>query len=234
MTARTSYMLASVGKSVLWVWAVTIPIFWLMPALGTGISGWSLTGYAMLGGLLFGVGAAINGGCAFSTMARLVDGEGKMLATVSGFAVGVFCFVTLVGRQWLPSPSPTAALIGELLGWAKVPAFAFLSWAGYESARLWRTRQIGMRLTDLVLAPRYRLSTAALLIGFSGALLFLTFGAFGYTATFGLVIEGAFGTQGWPPTVRWVLPSRCSPECSPRPCNGAASASIGDHGAFGS
>ena len=55
MSARTGYMLASVGKSVLWVWAVTIPIFWLMPALGTGISGWSLTGYAMLGGLLFGV-----------------------------------------------------------------------------------------------------------------------------------------------------------------------------------
>src|SRR5262249_35075037 len=80
MSARTGYMLVSVGKSVLWVWSVTIPIFWLMPALGMGISGWSLTGYAMLGGLLFGLGAALNGGCAFSTMARLVDGDGKMLA----------------------------------------------------------------------------------------------------------------------------------------------------------
>ena len=40
MSARTGYMLVSIGKSVLWVWAVTIPIFWLMPALGTGISGW--------------------------------------------------------------------------------------------------------------------------------------------------------------------------------------------------
>jgi uncharacterized membrane protein YedE/YeeE len=205
MSARTGYMLASVGRSVLWVWAVTIPIFWLMPALGTGVSAWSLTGYAMLGGLLFGLGAAINGSCAFSTMARLVDGEGKMLATVSGFAVGVFCFDTLVGRQWLPRPSPTAAQIGELLEWAMVPAFAFLSWAVYEGARLWRTRQIGARFTDLVLAPRYRLSTAALLLGFSGALLYLTSGAFGYSSTFGLVIEGAFGTQGWPPTLRWVV-----------------------------
>ena len=205
MSARTGYMLASVGKSVLWVWAVTIPILWLMPALGTGVSGWSLTGYAMLGGLMFGLGAAVNGGCAFSTMARLVDGDGKMLATVSGFAVGVFCFVTLVGRQWLLRPSPTPALIAELIEWAMVPAFAFLAWAVYESARLWLTRETGVRFTDLVLAPRYRLSTAALLIGFSGALLFLTFGAFGSSATFGLVIEGAFGTRGWPPTTRWVV-----------------------------
>ena len=157
MSARTGYMLVSVGKSVLWVWAVTIPIFWLMPALGTGISGWSLTGYAMLGGLLFGVGAALNGGCAFSTMARLVDGDGKMLATVCGFAVGVFCFVALVGRQWLSPPSPAPALIGELLGWTMVSAFAFLAWAVYESARLWLTRETGEHFTDFVLAPRYRL-----------------------------------------------------------------------------
>jgi uncharacterized membrane protein YedE/YeeE len=205
MSARTGYMLASVGKSVLWVWAVTMPIFLLMPALGTGVGGWSLTVLAMVGGFAFGVGAALNGGCAFSTMARLVDGEGKMLATVGGFAVGVFCFVMLVEWQWLPRPAPAPALIGELVGWAIVPAFAFLGWAVYESVRLWRTRETGARFTDLVLAPRYRLSTAALLIGFSGALLFLAFGAFGSTATFGLIIEGTLGTRGWPPAVRWIL-----------------------------
>jgi hypothetical protein len=62
-----------------------------------------------------------------------------------------------------------------------------------------------MHLGKLLLAPRYRLSTAALLIGLPGALLFLIYGPFGYTATFELVIEGAFGTRAWPPTVRWVL-----------------------------
>jgi uncharacterized membrane protein YedE/YeeE len=210
MSARTGYMLASVGKSVLWVWAVSIPFFWLMPAAGTGVSGWSLTGFAMLGGFAFGLGAAINGGCAYSTMARLVDGEGKMLATVGGFAVGVFCFVTLVGWQWLPRPSPTPALVGALLAWAMVPAivflaFAALAWAIYESARLWRSRETGARFIDLVLAPRYRLSTAALLIGLPGAVLFLIYGAFGYTATFELIIEGSLGTRDWPPTVRWAL-----------------------------
>jgi len=42
-------------------------------------------------------------------------------------------------------------------------------------------------------------------IGLPGALLFLIYGAFGYTATFELVIEGTFGTRPWPPTVRWIL-----------------------------
>jgi hypothetical protein len=62
-----------------------------------------------------------------------------------------------------------------------------------------------MRLVDLLLASRYRLSTAALLIGLPGALLFLLYGAFGYTATFELVIEGSLGTRPWPSTARWVL-----------------------------
>src|SRR6266851_359440 len=102
MSSRRGYMLASIGKSVLWVWAVTIPIFWLMPASGTGLNGWSLTGVAVLGGFVFGLGAAINRGCAFSTMARFADGDGKMLAAIIGFALGVLGFATLARWQWLP------------------------------------------------------------------------------------------------------------------------------------
>src|SRR5260370_2248948 len=94
MSARTGYMLASVGKSVLWVWAVTIPFFWLMPAAGTGVSGWSLTGFAMLGGFAFGLGAAVHGGLPRSTLARLVHRARQMLATSRRLAVGPFCFVT--------------------------------------------------------------------------------------------------------------------------------------------
>jgi uncharacterized protein len=208
MSSRGGYMFASIGKSMLWVLAVMIPLFWLMPAAGTGLSGWSLSGFAVLGGFLFGLGAAINGGCAYSTMARFVDGDGKMLATIAGFALGVLGFIALARWQWLPRPSPAPPLVGSLLGWAKVPAFlalAFLGWATYEGVRLWRTRDTGTRFADLVLAPRYRLSTAALLIGLSGALLFAGFGSFAYTATFELFIEGALGTRDWPPTVRWVV-----------------------------
>ena len=205
MSSRTCYMLASVGKSVLWVWAAAIPVFWLLPAAATSLSGWSLTMVAILGGFLFGLGAGINGACAYSTMARLVDGDGRMLATIVGFAIGAFCFATLVGWRWLAQPAPAPALIGALLPWAVVLAFFFLAWALYEGARLWRTREKTLRLAELALAPRYRLSTAALLIGLPGTMLLLLYGPFGYTTTFELVIEGSLGTRAWPPTVRWLL-----------------------------
>jgi uncharacterized protein len=205
MSSRRAYMLASVGKSVLWVWAISFPFFWLVPSAGSGINGWSLTGMALAGAFLFGLGAAINGGCAYSTMARFVDGDGRMLAAILGFAVGVFAFVLLVDAGSLPRPTQAPALVSTLLPWSAVIATLVVLWGLYEAIRIWRSRDTGQRLVDLLLAPRYRLSTAAFLIGVPGALLFVFYGAFGYTATFDLLIEGALGARGWPPTVRWIL-----------------------------
>src|SRR5262245_56659694 len=164
MSSRRAYMFASVGRSVLWVWAVSLPFFWLVPAAGTGISGWSLTVAAIAGGFVFGLGAAINGGCAYSTMARFVDGDGRMLAAILGFAGGVFGFMVLVGWNWLARPVPAPALVGHLLPWSSALTIAILIWALYEAVRLWRSRDAKTSLIKLLLAPRYRLSTAALLI----------------------------------------------------------------------
>ena len=211
MSSRGGSIFLSIGKSMLWVWAIAIPIFAFMPAASIGLPGWSLTDTAVLGGFLFGMGAAMNGGCAYSTMARLVDGDGKMLATIIGFVVGVFCFATFAGWGWLTRPAPTPALIGSLLvgKWARVwvgaLACAFTVWSLYELSRLWRTRPAEGRLIELILAPRYRLSTAAALVGLSGALLLLIYGPISYTATFELIIQGALGTQSWPTAMRNVL-----------------------------
>src|SRR5689334_16422318 len=95
--SKTGYMLASIVKSAVWVFAITIPVFLLAPQTALGISGWQLTFTAVFGGLLFGIGAGINGACAYATMARMVDGEVGMLITVIGFALGILIFVGLVG-----------------------------------------------------------------------------------------------------------------------------------------
>jgi hypothetical protein len=125
MSARSDSIFLSIGKSMLGVWALVIPVLAFMPAAGIGLSGWSLIGTAVLGGFLFGMGAAMNGGCAYSTMARFVDGDGKILATIIGFAVGVFCFATLAKWRWLAQPASAPALLGSLFAgsWARV-------WAG--------------------------------------------------------------------------------------------------------
>src|SRR5215211_845724 len=156
-------MFAGVGRSWLWIWAVTIPFLWLMPTATTGVNGWALTSLALLGGLAFGLGAALNGACAYSTMARLADGEGAMLVAIAGFAAGTAIFATLIEGQWLSRPSPAPALLGAVTSWSLVLAIGFGLWAIYEAVRLWRTREPGTSLRELALARRYRISTAAML-----------------------------------------------------------------------
>src|SRR5260370_33713156 len=73
MSSGTGHVLLGIGKSVLWVSVITIPVFLLMPSARAALGGWPLTGAAMLGGLVLGVGAAVNCACAFSTLARLAD-----------------------------------------------------------------------------------------------------------------------------------------------------------------
>jgi len=205
LSSRTGYMLASIGKSALWVIALTLPAFWIMPATAAGISGWPLTASAAAGGFLFGLGAAINGGCAYSTMARLVDGEAAMAMAVIGFALGIMGFVALVDLHWLARPRPAPSLVGSVLGSALLLALPLLAWGVYETVRLCRTRERGLTLRARIMAPQYRFSTAALLIAGAGAAIFLLIGSPGYTITVQGLVEGAIHTRAWPPASRTIL-----------------------------
>ena len=55
-------------------------------------------GWALLGGLMFGLGAGLNGGCSLSTVQRLADGDMAMLLTLMGFAGGVAFLSLFVGK----------------------------------------------------------------------------------------------------------------------------------------
>ena len=201
----TGFMAASIVKSMLWVILVTLPFFWLTLPSGPYLGGWALTGTAVAGGFLFGIGAAINGACAYSTMTRLADGEGRMAATIAGFALGVLAFVGLIGLGTIERPTPSPTQFGAVANWAGVIFVGLGVLAVYELVRLWRRRDRSAALHRRVLAPKYRLSTAALLIGFSGAAIYLLFGSAGYTSTFEVIVEGALGTKAWPATGRWLL-----------------------------
>ena len=202
--SRTAFMAASIGKTILWIVLVTLPFFWLVEPAGPYFGGWQLTPWAVAGGFLFGAGAAINGACAYSTMTRLMDGEGRMAATVVGFAIGVVLFSVLVGAGHLAPPRPAPTDIGQLTAWAWVIVPALGLFAGYEAVRLWRSRPPGTPFRQLILARQYRLSTAALLIGIAGATIFRLFGSAGYTSTFELAIRQFLGISGVS-NRRWLL-----------------------------
>jgi len=205
MHARTWYLFASIGKTVLWTVAVTFPIFLLIPDTVEYLRGWPLTLSALAGGFIFGLGAGINGACAYSTMTRMVDGEGRMLAAVAGCALGITAFIRLAGQNWLARPAPASTGVGLFLSIGVIAALVPIAWAIYEAIRLWRTRRRDLRFHEHVLAPQYRLSATALIAGVAGASIFLFSGSPGYSTTFQFVIEGALGTKPWPATGRWLL-----------------------------
>src|ERR671919_718090 len=88
LSTGRAYMLLSFGKSAIWVLIVTTPVLWLVPSPHPLAQGWSVSVYAFSGGFLFGIGAAVNRGCAFSTLGRLGNGEVGAMLTLGGFACG--------------------------------------------------------------------------------------------------------------------------------------------------
>jgi uncharacterized membrane protein YedE/YeeE len=147
-------------------------------------------GAAALGGMLFGVGAAINGGCSLSTLTRLADGETGMLATLAGFALGVAAWAWPLSLSALAlQPVPTVWERIDLV--AGGVALAVLSglglWAGLRARHRiqagWRDRgrsmlaAIGSRLS----APRYPLAMAAALFGLAAGMLYATQGPWSHS-----------------------------------------------------
>ena len=80
------HMLAYLRCSV-WVVAVAVPLVWLDPDahLAPNLAP-SLA--ALFGGLLFGIGATVNGGCAYGTINGLGAGDLSFSTTLLGMVAG--------------------------------------------------------------------------------------------------------------------------------------------------
>lgn len=205
MSIGRAYYFVSFGKSVLWVLAVAVPLFWIDPATVLRLNGWELSAKSLVGGLLFGIGAALNGGCSFSTLARLADGQLRMLATLAGFAVGVLLDLEIIRAGYLSNPSPGPSLIRHVVPYSGAVLTLLWLWAIYETRRLWKTRPRGFRFTDLVLGRQYRLSTAAMLMGLASGPLYLIHGSWSYTGALRQGVEGLVIDGEAPTTVRLVV-----------------------------
>jgi uncharacterized protein len=205
--SRRAFMLASIGKSMLWISAITIPFFLLSRTSPAPAGAWQLSTMTTLGGFVFGFGAAMNGACVYSTMARLADGEVAMAVTVIGFGFGILGFVVLLDAAWLSRPSPSLPGLKSLVGGlsATILVTFVLTFVVYEAARLWLTRPTDRSVHELVFASQYRLSTAAMLIGLAAGLIYLIQGPSGYASTVQQGIEALLDRQESPATPRWVL-----------------------------
>lgn len=196
-------MLWSLLQAVLWMAALTgtlVLVFGLVPK--SALERMPIV-WAWAGGLLFGVGAAVNGGCSLSTLHRLADGNLGMLATLAGFVLGVVSWIVVMeaGGMAVLTPAPSV--------WLRWPDFApwllaaLLFWVGYRLFSFWHlSRSLeDRRVHALVLAPMYHLSVAAAVLGISGGLLYATQGAWSYTNF--LRAEVTHGISGAMPPRAW-------------------------------
>ena len=199
------HILISIAKSILWVLAITIPVTWLMPQARGYQTEWSLSALALVGGGIYGTGAAINSGCAFSTLNQLADGKLRMLGSLLGFCLGAVMVLAFArsGRLPLPSPILLDSVSQFLLSFAFAAGLAL--WCVYEVRRLWITRPRGVKFTNLLLFERYRLSTAAALMGMSNAMLYLIYGSWSYSGTLQQGIESLLSIGDWPRPILWIL-----------------------------
>lgn len=164
----------------LWVLVLTLPIAWAIDGTQFASIAWP-TFASMAGGLMFGAGAAINGGCSFGTIIRLGSGDLSFLGTLSGLAIGVLFQTRLPSLQAStstigPSPleAPTAISVIILTG-----AMA-LCIGGWLARRL-----RGERWRD------WSPEQAALVMGAAGGVLYALHGSWAYT----IAIERALSTM---------------------------------------
>lgn len=180
---RSAYMLWSLLRAMLWMAALTGTLTLMFDTPTAPLLTQAALGWALLGGLLFGLGAGLNGGCSLSTVQRLVDGDTAMLVTLIGFGVGVALLSLSIGN------GSGMTLTAHASPWKRWPQFApwalagLLVWVAYELQSLWRLAQSqdGPRWHRHLWAPSYHLSVAAAVLGLAGGLLYALQGAWSYS-----------------------------------------------------
>lgn len=188
LSTSRSLMLQSFVKAGVWALGIAVPLAWLalVPSHAPHVYAVSLS--ALAGGVVFGMGAAINDGCAFSTLTRLVSGELKLLSTLLGFVAG-FGLHGMLLPQWRSPPAAPLLTLYQFKDAYLLLLLPVWLWMAYELWRLWATRPTGLGWRRRLLASQYRLSTAAFLFGVSNALLISIWGGWAYTGTLKQLVE---------------------------------------------
>lgn len=141
---------------------------------------WPATGsilVAVVGGSLFGLGALVNGACAFGSAGRLAGGDVSFLLLIPGFVLGALAALQLgvaVSLRHLP--------MSHVRGWAFVMLVAALVlFAVWRISTAWRAAPTLGRVLGKLSAPRWPPGLAMAIIAFSNVGLMLIVVAWPYT-----------------------------------------------------
>ncbi len=170
LTTGQAHILWSFLKATLWTLALLSVAG--VAGYGADLSARPLAPLAIAGGIAFGMGAALNGACSFSTLARLAEGHGVMLLTLVGWALG------LVALRSVAPGLPGAVEPTSLPAWIVLPGLLWVLWEGGRLVRLVRRRGRGI-LTDGV----WPLSLGVFLVALANTGLLLIDRPWSFTST---------------------------------------------------
>ena len=175
-------VLASFIKIILWAFGSTIILEWVFGISPIETSNYSLNLQPLLGGLILGIGAVLNGGCALHTLIRLGRGDLGMLISLAGISASVFVLKSI--QITIPTISTTHITSSFSMNTQHklILSITALVWMAVELFRLlqnfkhskWRIR---------ILAECYQLSTASAILGVCNGVLFTLVGIWTYTHT---------------------------------------------------
>ncbi len=173
-------------ETSLWVLGgfILLRAFDLLPMVPTGLS---LHWHAALGGALLGIGAFINGGCAFGVVARVGSGQWAWLATPPGFLAGF----ALAGRNvGMTSAMPT--MIPDWLQQVPIGLVPMIiaAWVARLGWLAWNRHNGGVHAT--IWSPHH----ATIVLGVAFLLLFVCVGAWAYTDILAEMATGRFMELG--------------------------------------
>jgi uncharacterized membrane protein YedE/YeeE len=100
---------------------------WVFPAAGAG---------ALLGGLIFGIGMVLAGGCGSGSIWRVGEGQVKLLAAVVTFALGASLTRLALTQAGLQQKLGVAVFMPAWLGWAGaifLVIAAMVAWAAFAT-----------------------------------------------------------------------------------------------------
>jgi uncharacterized protein len=117
---KRAWRFAGFGLASLTGLVVILPMAWLQLGPFRFAPAFELSALIGFGGLLFGIGAAINGACVFGTLTKIVSGDTSYLFVLVGLWLGTLV-IGLTRLQLSPKPHAMNALgsftDGNILSW---------------------------------------------------------------------------------------------------------------------
>ncbi|OAH45369.1 hypothetical protein AX777_17305 [Sphingobium yanoikuyae] len=190
LTARKATRLLSIIEASLWVTGGLL----LVRATGGSVDvpqPLTSAGWAVAGGCLFGIGACINGACAFGTVARLGSGQWAYVFT----PVGIFVGDLTIGHvsQMMAAAMPEGSRVLAAAGWLLVPLIGLVTWRVVGFSRSLASRA--------PIAQPWSAHGATTMVGITFLAMFVTVGPWAYTDILADMARGMGGIGDG----RWIL-----------------------------